>query len=158
MKIKHLSLVIMFLFFIGGCFLSDNLDAVEPKSLTCTARLIVLHNGTQQNLTLTFIEQPKLSEGTVIIEGDLLVDNKPVGIINRSIEYVFSHQDINYSFVSKKITSQKGETVTKRQLEDIIPDFFLMTDAKMIYNVFSDKNSAVFSVGKTPRFYCAKLK
>lgn len=100
------------------------------------------------------------NQGLVFYEGPVFKSNKFIGLINRQISFSVSKMPGSGAkrgtvhYIGHEMLIFKKDNVPQNIAEKILPDFFIVGDGAIFFDIDNMKFGAVFTKDNIPMFYC----
>lgn len=124
----------------------------------CSTYLIINHGETQLNLLIDFLSSQENGTGILTVSGTYFENNKKIGVMRRLVKYDWVFLNNSYRLSATEIRkSSRDETLSDKDLELLLPDFFTHIGGKFDLTITSIGDAGyMFSAGVRPLFFCER--
>ena len=132
---------------------------LEKKQNTeaCSVSVVVYNEDARANLTLDFMYTMQKQTGVIALSGTYFKNEKAIASIRRDVSYIWTENKDSFQFTSVKIHEVNEDSLPDNVLGDVLPDFFIYPNHKLIYTILKQgPRGFLFTVGKRPIFFCSR--
>ena len=130
---------------------------IKQNTEACSVSVVVYHEDARANLTLDFMYTMQKQTGVIALSGTYFKNDKAIASIRRDVSYIWTENKDSFQFTSVKIHEVNEDSLPDNVLGDVLPDFFIYPNHKLIYTILKQgPRGFLFTVGKRPIFFCSR--
>lgn len=154
MKLSGLSVISIFVISIIVFYISI-FPVKNPSNFNCRTSFVISNYGLKAFIVATIKSENNI--GVVSYDGPVYRKDTKVGYFNRKVNFTINKESKFYRLTSSSIFSMETDHTSQEIAESILPDFFVLNNAKIYFDIVNESQGYIFIKDNVPMFYCRNL-
>lgn len=154
MKLSWLSIISIFVISIIVFYMTIS-PGKDSSNFNCRTNFVISNYGLNAFIVATIKSENNI--GVVSYDGPVYNGDTKIGYFNRKVYFTINKESKFYLLTSSSIYNMETDHTSQEVAEKILPDFFVLRNAKIYFDIVNEGQGYIFIKDNIPMFYCRKL-